>query len=101
MTGHKWLVTALAMVTASPSLSQEWVPSRDIASAELAFLGWELKGSSAMTMPDGRHAVITFWSGAGSDEGEEVITTIRCISLFDAKLQQSSEVCAQPGNARN
>ena len=60
-----------------------------------------MKGSSAISLQDGRQAIVTFWGGEGSDEGEVVFTTVRCVSLLDANLQQIGEVCAQPGTAPN
>lgn len=101
MTGRKWIAMALASAIPSLGISQAWVPLQDVTSAELAFLGWELQGSAATSMPDGREAIVTFWVGEGSDEGEEVTITVRCLALFDSSFQQISEVCAQGGGAGN
>ncbi|WP_129635948.1 hypothetical protein [Tropicimonas sp. IMCC6043] len=101
MTDLRSIVAALTLAFPSQGICQTWVPSPEISSAELAILGWEMKGSSAMSMPDGQQAVVTFWSGEGSDEGEDVFITVRCITFFDANFQQTGEVCAQPSAARN
>ncbi|TXN46305.1 hypothetical protein [Methylobacterium sp. WL7] len=71
-----------------PNVRWEIVPG--LTSANLSAAPSQLVGSSGLSWPDGRQAVVTFWSAKTRR------TTIRCTAYFDKDMQQTGEKCERP-----
>ena len=90
------VIAASAFVSALltlPIQADEWVPLPETTSATFAKLpGWVLSGTAAMSWPDGRQALITYWRRC-YDESQETCFTQRCIDYFDSDMRQSDSLC--------
>jgi hypothetical protein len=51
-------------------------------------------GTAGLTLPDGRQAVVTFWSTAVIGVIGQTLV-FRCVTVFDADLVETSEICEQ------
>lgn len=71
-----------------PSVRWEIVPG--LTSANLSAAPSQLVGSSGLGWPDGRQAVVTFWSAKNPH------STIRCTAYFDKDMRQTGEKCERP-----
>jgi hypothetical protein len=73
----------------SALLDGKWSVDMTLDSSGIADRGGELLGSSGLSWPDGRQAIITFWrleSGA----------IARCIDYFQSDMQFSGASCQRP-----
>jgi len=93
------LVTAGAMLTASfqAAAAAEWWLHPGDTSAVLAANDWDLVSSSAMSWPDGRQLLITFWKfELGLIPGDETVILVRCYDYFDTDMQSTGGGCYSP-----
>jgi hypothetical protein len=71
-------------------------------SSDAALAGWKLQGSSGIGWPDGRHAIVTFWTVPESQLSVEGhASVVRCIDYFTADMQQTDSICQIPMNNRD
>ena len=76
-----------------PVQADEWelLPGQTSASFAKA-TGWLLDGTAAMSWPDGRQTLITFWRRC-YDESSELCFTQRCTDSFDSDMRSTGGVC--------
>jgi hypothetical protein len=84
------IIFLACMVFASPSSAEEWTPiGPEMSSAKFAAMGWEQSSSAGLSWPDGRQAVVSYWTVLR--DGARV--TARCISFFDEDLRSTGDIC--------
>jgi|AntRauMFilla1563_2_1112583.scaffolds.fasta_scaffold94041_1 hypothetical protein len=91
-----FLIVFLFMAASSAS-GQEWSALPGMTSAKLAATGWEHRSATGLSWPDGRQAIVSFWTMQSSKIPR---LTMRCVSYFDADFQQSGDICYQVGFLR-
>lgn len=73
--------------------AEEWTVLPGQTSASFAKAGgWLLADTTAMSWPDGRQALVTFWQRCYT-EGAEICFTQRCIDYFDADMLPTGGDC--------
>ena len=75
--------------TPSPS-DFRWEILPGLQSAGLSSVSWLMVGSSGLSWPDGRQAVVTFWRSTGTKP-----LHIRCVANFDNVMRWTGEGCYQ------
>ena len=70
--------------------SDRWEIVAGLTSAGLSSIPSQLVGSSGLSWPDGRQALVTFWSAKNHR------STVRCTAYFDKDMQQTGEKCERP-----
>ena len=97
------LVTVGIVLSASfqEVVAAEWRMHPGDTSASLATTdSWELVTSSAMSWPDGRQLLITFWQfefGHG-DKEDKVRALVRCYDYFAADMTSTGGACYNPAD---
>lgn len=96
---HKFLALVfIFFVSVHAATAAEWEFLPEDNSAILAAdLEWNLVSSTAMSWPDGRQALITFWDSRLSTE-TEVRILVRCIDYFNDSMQSTGGNCKAPRN---
>jgi len=87
----------LAVAAATPAVAQQWEPKPNMTSATLAERGYQVDGVAGLSWPDGRQAVVTFWSlqlRLGS------VSTARCTTFYDASMVETGETCGEVAGER-
>ena len=77
-----------------PELPLDWEPTPRLNSAGLAASALEHTGTAGLSLPDGRQAVVTFWTAPVADVMGQAFA-FRCVTVFDADLVETSETCEQ------
>jgi len=82
----------LLLITTSSASGAEttWILDTQAESAGLARTGWQFLGTTGLSWPDGRQAIVTFWRSSLGD-------VVRCIDYYDSNLQTSGSVCHRSG----
>lgn len=81
-----------ALLISSPAFAEEWEPLAGMTTAKLAASGWRIDTSSGLSWPDGRQAVVSFWSMT-FDQGQNF--TMRCITYFDGNMTPTGDMCSE------
>jgi hypothetical protein len=79
-----------------PNISVVWNTFTGISSAILANEGAELLASNALSWPDGRQAIVTFWATDNIPVKWSDAMTIRCIDYFNSSMQNLGGACSVP-----
>jgi hypothetical protein len=87
------IAAAVSLPAAAVADRPEWQVVPGLTSANLAASKWELVGSSGLSWPDGRQAIVSFWAS------ENPQFTFRCTKFFDASMRSTGEKCEQPVNS--
>lgn len=82
-----------------PTVAYTWGTFTGINSASLANEGAVLVSSTALSLPGGKQAVVTFWSTASlayswDRATESDASIIRCIDYFDKFMQPEGAACS-------
>jgi hypothetical protein len=77
-----------------PDLPLDWEPTPRLNSAGLAASALEHTGTAGLSFPDGRQAVVTFWTAPVAEVMGQAFA-FRCVTVFDADLVETSETCEQ------
>jgi len=89
-------VVVFATLSVGPTVAQntnnKWQFVPGLSSANLSSTPWELISTSALSWPDGRQAIVTFWRDRANAAG----ATIRCTAYFNPDMVQTGEKCEQP-----
>ena len=94
------LAALLALVAmTSPAIAQDDADLRgdwlliypQPSSGSLAMSGFDQTAAAGLSWPDGRQAVVTFWTL----QAETDLFIYRCVSYFDAALVPTGEQCAR------
>ncbi|MFN7609993.1 MAG: hypothetical protein ACK5QX_03505 [bacterium] len=85
------LLILIAM--ASPVVAQEWKLNPGKTSALFASAGLQLSGTAGLSWPDGKQAIVTYWS-MPFEGGKHF--TVRCVTYFDADFRQTGDICSYP-----
>jgi hypothetical protein len=70
--------------------SDRWETVLGLTSASLSAAPSQLVGASGLSWPDGRQALVTFWTAKNPH------STVRCITYFDQEMRQTGEKCERP-----
>ena len=74
----------------------EWKPIPGLTSAELAIgQEWDLISSDALSWPDGRSALLTYW------ENKKSSFFLRCVDFRDASFQHTGGSCYNPVSTKS
>ena len=73
-----------------------WEMQPGLTSAYLARSQWIQKGAAGLSWPDGRQAVISYWEIVYQLSGEELRSTVRCVTYFDTEMQETGDICSSP-----
>jgi hypothetical protein len=88
-----WLMFGVGFQAA---VASEWEMKPGNSSANLAATNdWDLISSSAMSWPDGRQLLITFWESQFSPK-DGVRILVRCYDYFAADMQSTGAICYTP-----
>ena len=68
-----------------------WETVPEVTTADLAAHGWTVAETAGLTLPSGGQAVVSFWEHRVYNSTE----LMRCITAFDAELNQLADVCAR------
>ena len=85
----------LSTMTA-PAMAQEkgpqfiWEPVPGLTSANIARTNWDLVTSDTINWPDGRIALVTYWSETKNH------LTMRCVDFKNKDFQDTGALCSQP-----
>ena len=82
-----------------PRLPADWDPTPRLNSAGLAAAGMEHTGTAALSLLDGQHAIVTFWTAAVIGVIGQSLA-FRCVTFFDEDLVETSETCDQAVSLR-
>ncbi len=82
----------LVLCLTSSANAQEWQILPGMTSAKLAASGWQIESAAGLSWPDGRQAVVSFWTATFEQGG----LTMRCVSYFDEHFQPTGDICSQP-----
>ena len=77
-----------------PQLPVEWEPRPRLNTAGLAAAGMEHTGTAALSLLDGQHAIVTFWTADIAGEIGQSLA-FRCVTFFDEDLVETGETCDQ------
>jgi hypothetical protein len=92
-----WIVALTFGLTLGEAKADDWIGLPGVSSASLAKAqGWRLAGTTAMSWPDGRQAIVTFWERCyekPSDNTDGLCFTQRCIDYFDEAMSQTGSYC--------
>ena len=82
----------LLLIATSSANGREttWILDSEAESAALARTGWQFLGTTGLSWPDGRQAIVTFWRSSLGD-------VVRCIDYYDSNLQTSGSICHRSG----
>ena len=69
-----------------------WQVVPDVTSADLAADEWVVVEATGLSNPQGGHVVMSFWEGQAGF-GHALI--MRCLTTFDASLNQVADVCSR------
>ena len=75
-------------VLATKDALDGWVPSSQ-TSSQLAKAKWKLTGTTGLSWPDGRQAIITFWM---SNDGK----IRRCVDYMKSDMVSTGGKCMKP-----
>ncbi len=82
------------IVLAGAAQAEDWTEWQDATSAIIATTeGCRFNGTAAMSWPDGRQGLITFWQCC-LDFEREYCTVLRCTDYFDTDMQRTGGLCA-------
>lgn len=77
-----------------PRLPADWEPTSRLNSAGLAAAGMENTGTAALSLLDGQHAIVTFWTAEVAGQVGQSLA-FRCVTFFDEDLVETGETCDQ------
>lgn len=63
-------------------------------SPALAAAGMENTGTAALSLLDGQHAIVTFWTAEVAGQVGQSLA-FRCVTFFDEDLVETGETCDQ------
>ena len=69
-----------------------WQVVPDITSADLAADDWLVVEATSLSNPEGGHVVMSFWE---RQAGYGHAFVMRCLTTFDASLNQVDDVCSR------
>jgi hypothetical protein len=82
-----------------PQMPANWEPTARLNSAGLAAAGMENTGTAALSLLDGQHAIVTFWTADIAGQIGQSLA-FRCVTFFDEDLVETSETCDQAVSRR-
>jgi hypothetical protein len=85
----------LSMASASAMAAEKapqfiWEPVPGLTSANIARTNWDLVSSDTINWPDGRIALVTYWSESKNH------LTMRCVDFKNKDFQDTGALCSQP-----
>ena len=81
----------MVIFSASSVVAQEWQKLPGMTTAKLAASGFQQVSAAGLSWPDGRQAVVTFWTTTFDQKN----FTMRCISFYNESFQQTGDICSQ------
>ena len=75
----------IALVQSSMA-AEHWETAPEASTASLAANSAKLEASSGLSFPDGRQAIVTFWTSSSGP-------VFQCVTFYDASMQATGEKC--------
>lgn len=95
-----YAVVLTLLASGADARNDRWEVVPGLTSANLASTPWVLLSSAGLSWPDGRQAIVTFWTGSRNLREKDTLY-IRCTAYFDASMRATGEKCEQPAEGRD
>lgn len=84
----------LFSLSASAQYDDGWLIEPLVESHSLSQDGWEITSAAGLSWPDGRQAVVEYWTRHIDGKPH----TFRCISSFDKDMRNTGSACYSPSD---